>query len=112
MAGQSLDIEDRLFRRGVSDQEVRQATELVREYIEAHRADLFDVPAWAAFGDFYEELTRNLSVQQIAAFEIAVDTLLVGVGALRWSAAQEALAASRRAIVASSLAARDPTPGA
>jgi hypothetical protein len=82
----ALDIEDRLFRRGVSDQELRQAIELVREYIEGHRLALQAAgDGWREFGDFYEELTRNLSLPQVAAFEIAIETLMVDAGVPRWS---------------------------
>ena len=42
-------------------------------------------PLYRDFTEVYEDLTRNFSVAQTEAFEIATDTILVGHGRPRWS---------------------------
>lgn len=83
-------VETRLFRRGVTDQEVRQAVELIREHILSPRAAGADEQAWwQSFGLIFEDLTRAFTPAQLAAFEIAVDTLLVHAGMSTWTVARQ-----------------------
>ncbi|HEY0335242.1 MAG TPA: hypothetical protein VGC74_16325 [Stenotrophomonas sp.] len=82
-------IETRLFRRGVSDHEVRDAVELVREYILSPRGQHYDEHQWwSDFALFFEDLTRAFSPAQLTAFEIAADTLLVHAGLQTWTVAR------------------------
>lgn len=91
-------IETRLFRRGVSDPELREAVELVREYL-----GMGDPPAtddaswWADFSVFFDDLTRSFSPAQLDAFGIATDTLLVHAGRMTWTRARVALPSLARA---------------
>lgn len=79
-------IEVRLFRRGVSDDEVRQAMELVREFISSSATFSRDeADWWHEFGTFFDDLTRTFSPAQLAAFEIGTDTLLVHAGMSSWT---------------------------
>ena len=79
-------IEIRLFRRGVSDDEVRQAMELVREFISSSATFSRDeADWWHEFGVFFDDLTRTFSPAQLAAFEIGTDTLLVHAGMTSWT---------------------------
>lgn len=98
LAQAASDVETRIFRRGVSDQEVHQAVELIREYVSTQvRNSGSGCDWWTAFAEVYDDLSRNFTPQQTAAFEIATDTILVGFGCPRWSMVREELrAASRR----------------
>lgn len=90
-------VETRLFRRGVTDQEVRQAVELVREHILAPAsAGADEYTWWHEFALIYDDLTRNFAPAQLAAFEIAVDTLLVHAGMTTWTVARTQLAVAQR----------------
>lgn len=98
LSAAARDIEERIFRRGVSDQEVRQAIDLVAEYVATHTEQAPEGQDWwSAFAEVYEDLTRNFSVAQTEAFEIATDTILVGCGRPRWSCMRGG-AGARRAL--------------
>ncbi|GEM_PF-2625511 len=85
-------IEDRIFRRGVSDQDVRTAVELIREYVSNRLDSEADEHAWwMAFGEIFEDLSRNFTPAQLAAFEIATDTILVGYGCPSWTRSRAGL---------------------
>ncbi|MEE7547169.1 hypothetical protein HF319_09120 [Xanthomonas sp. Kuri4-1] len=85
-------IEDRIFRRGVTDEEVRTAMVLVNEYVGARvYSSKSDLDWWSEFKEFYDDLTRNFTPAQTAAFEIATDTILVGFGLSTWTIAQTGL---------------------
>lgn len=90
-------VEDRLFRRGVSDAEVQQALGLLQGYVTEHLMDTSsDREWWEHFEDFFNELTRSLSPRQLIAMEVAADTLLIHSGIQPWSLARAALAVARR----------------
>lgn len=98
LAQAASDVEIRIFRRGVSDQEVRQAIDLVREYVMTQRYnDGSEIEWWGAFSEVYDDLSRNFTPQQTVAFEIATDTILVSLGCPRWSAARQGLRCARGA---------------
>jgi len=85
-------VETRLFRRGVTDSEVRQAVELVREHILSPKsAGVSDHDWWLEFELIFDDLTRTFTPAQLAAFEIAVDTLLVDAGMSTWTVARAGL---------------------
>ncbi|RXQ99877.1 hypothetical protein [Pseudoxanthomonas composti] len=97
-------IEDRLFRRGVTDGEVRQAMDLVREYLEDNVDQSgSDYEWWVRFEEFFTELCRPLSIPQLDAMEIAADSMLVHLGLPPWSMARIGLAVSRKGVA-------DPDP--
>lgn len=98
LAQAASDVETRIFRRGVSDQEVHQAVELIREYVATQlRSDSGNArEKWMAFAEVYDDLTRNFTPQQTAAFEIAADTILVAFGCPRWSLVRDGLGPTRR----------------
>jgi C-terminal processing protease CtpA/Prc len=101
LAHAASDVETRIFRRGVSDQEVRQAIELVREYVATQRNnDGSEVQWWSAFAEVYDDLSRNFTPQQTVAFQIATDTILVGFGCPSWSVARKGLQAAARVAAA------------
>jgi hypothetical protein len=90
-------VETRLFRRGVTDQEVRQAVELVREHILSPWSPGEPEHAWwSAFALIFDDLTRNFTPAQLAAFEIAVDTLLVHAGMSTWTVERGRMAMGER----------------
>ncbi|KRG45992.1 hypothetical protein ARC20_06185 [Stenotrophomonas panacihumi] len=92
------EVETRLFRRGVSDQEVRQAVELVREHIRSPASvGMDEADWWHSFGLIFDDLTRNFAPAQLAAFEIAVDTLLVHAGMSTWTVMRHQPASTLRA---------------
>lgn len=97
LAAAAWDVEDRIFRRGVSDQEVRQAIDLIAEYVATqYDQDPGGLDWWRAFGEVYEDLSRNFTLAQSEALEIATDTIFVGFGCPRWSDAREGLRLVRR----------------
>lgn len=92
-------IEDRIFRRGVSDQDVQRAIELTKEFLEDHLLDTAsDLEWWERFEVFFTELTRAMTEQQLVAVEIATDTLLIHSGSQPWSLARVGLAVSRKGV--------------
>lgn len=92
------DVEIRIFRRGVSDQEVRQAISLIREYVMTQMYNAgSEIQWWSAFSEVYDDLSRNFTPQQTVAFEIATDTILVSFGCPSWSVAREGLRVALRA---------------
>jgi|GEM_PF-6375838 len=98
LAQAASDVEIRIFRRGVSDQEVRQAIELVREYVATQMHNNgSEIDWWTAFSEVYDDLSRNFTPQQTVAFEIATDTILVDFGCPSWSIAREGLRVAHRA---------------
>ncbi|WDS34951.1 hypothetical protein [Pseudoxanthomonas sp.] len=97
LAQAASDVEVRIFRRGVSDQEVRQAIDLILEYVATQQYSQGDgIDWWGAFSEVYDDLSRNFTPQQTAAFEIATDTILVGFGCPGWTSARAGLRASLR----------------
>lgn len=95
----ALDVEARIFRRGVSDQEVRQAIRLIREYVVTQlRSNADEIAWWSAFAEVYDDLSRNFTPQQAVALEIATNTVLVSLGCSSWSSMCEALRTSRRTV--------------
>ncbi len=105
LAQDASDVEIRIFRRGVSDQEVRQAIDLVREYVMTQRYnDGSEIDWWSAFSEVYDDLSRNFTPQQTVAFEIATDTILVSFGCPSWSFARQWLRAARGVALNASVA--------